>query len=414
MTSTHPPAPAAVTDPAPGRWRATALLALCLVLTMATWFSASAVIPQLRAEWSLSNAAGAFLTIAVQLGFVAGAVTSAALSLPDVHTPRSVLIAGAVGAAVANALILAANGIGLALPLRFVTGFFLAWVYPPALKLIATWFRTGRGVALGLMVGALTVGSALPHLINGLGGLDWPTVIAATSLTTLVGAALVGAVVHEGPFAFKRAVFDPSRIGDVFRNRGLRLASLGYFGHMWELYAMWAWFVVFFAAHIDATGPASARGAAFATFAVIAIGALGCWIGGVLGDRWERAGTTAAMMAVSGACSIVVGFLLDGPTWLVLAVALIWGVAVVGDSAQFSTIVTELADQDYVGTALTLQLAIGFTLTVVTIFLIPVLERAVTWRWAFAFLAPGPAVGILAMLRVRALALSRSEAISPQ
>lgn len=405
---THQPGPA--TEDAAGRWKTTALLAICLVLTMATWFSASAVVPQLREEWSLSATTGSLLTIAVQIGFVVGAVTSAALSLPDVHPPRTVLIWGAIGAAGANALILLAGDVALALPLRFATGFFLAGVYPPALKLIATWFRRGRGLALGLMVGALTVGSALPHLINGLGGLDWRTVIAATSATTLLGAGLVALLVSEGPFAFRRAAFDPSRVGDVLRNRGLRLASLGYFGHMWELYAMWAWFVVFYGAHLNSAGGDRFDGdAAFATFTVIAIGALGCWLGGVAGDRYGRAEATAVMMAVSGICTLMVGLLFGGPTWLVLAVALVWGVAVVGDSAQFSTMVTELADQDYVGTALTLQLAIGFTLTVVTIFLIPVLERAVTWRWAFAFLAPGPAAGIVAMLKLRSLLASSTD-----
>jgi MFS family permease len=183
----------------------------------------------------------------------------------------------------------------------------------------------------------------------------------------------------------------------VLRNRGVRLASLGYFGHMWELYAMWAWFLVFFR---EATG--HPRGAAYATFAAIGIGGLGCWVGGVLGDRWGRTRTTAASMLVSGACSLGIGLLFNASTWLLVAVGLVWGFAIVADSAQFSTMVTELADQAYVGTALALQLAVGFTLTVATIWLIPVLQDHVGWRWAFAFLAPGPALGIVAMLRLRA------------
>jgi nitrate/nitrite transporter NarK len=262
---------------------------------------------------------------------------------------------------------------------------------------MATWFQRGRGVALGTLVGALTIGSAAPHLVNGLGGLDWHTVIWVTSALTLAGGVLVLATLREGPFSFPRATFDPRQAGLVFHNRGVRLASLGYFGHMWELYAMWAWFLVFASDSLFSTR----THAAYATFAVIGAGGLGCWVGGVLGDRWGRERTTALMMAISGVCAIAIGLALEAPTWVVLAIGLVWGFTVVADSAQFSTLVTEHADQAYVGTALTLQLAVGFTLTVATIWLIPVLEHAFGWRWAFAFLAPGPALGVVAMLRLR-------------
>jgi MFS family permease len=383
---------------APGRWRALWTLAAALVLSMTTWFSASAVIPQLRDEWHIGSSAAAWLTIAVQLGFVAGALTSSVLNIADVFSPRVVILAGSIGAAAMNIGIAVAHGVAAAIPLRFATGFFLAGVYPPALKLMATWFRTGRGTALGVVVGALTLGTAAPHLVNGLGGLDWHVVIYATSALTLAGGVIARVGVPEGPFAFPAAVFDPRQTGRVLHNRGVRLASLGYFGHMWELYAMWAWFVVFFR---EAQGGRGAA-AAYATFAVIGIGAAGCWAGGVLGDRWGRTATTTLMMVVSGTCAFVIGLLLDAPTWIVVLVGLVWGFTVVADSAQFSTMVTELADQAYVGTALTLQLAIGFTLTVATIWLIPVLAAHVGWRWAFAFLVPGPALGTAAMMRLRA------------
>lgn len=383
----------------PGARRALVLLALALVLSMTTWFSASAVIPQLRDDWNLSSSAAAWLTIAVQLGFVAGALLSSALNLADVFPPRLVIAAGCVGAALANAGLALVHGAGTAIPLRLATGFFLAGVYPPALKLLATWFQRGRGVALGTLVGALTIGSALPHLVNGLGGLDWRAVIWVTSGLTLSGGVLVLAAVREGPFPFPRATFDPRQAGLVFRNRGVRLSSLGYFGHMWELYAMWAWFVVFASDELFSTRTA----AAYATFAVIGAGGLGCWVGGVLGDRWGRARTTALMMTVSGVCTVAIGLALDAPAWVVVAIGLVWGFTVVADSAQFSTLVTEHADQAYVGTALTLQLALGFTLTVATIWLIPVFEHAFGWRFAFAFLAPGPALGVLAMLRLQSV-----------
>jgi MFS family permease len=378
--------------------RALALLAAALVLSMTTWFSATAVVPQLRDEWGLGNTASAWLTIAVQVGFVAGALLVSASSVADVFPPRLLILVGSLGAAAANAALLAADGPAVGIAARAATGFFLAGVYPPALKLASTWFRRGRGTALGIVVGALTLGSAAPHLVNGLGGLDWQIVVWVTSALTAVGGLVVFFSVSEGPYSFPAARFAPRQLGAVVRNRGVRLASLGYFGHMWELYAMWAWFLVFFAA-VAADG----RAAAYATFVVIGIGAAGCWVGGVLGDRWGRPETTAAMMAVSAACALLIGVAAEGPTALVVGLGLVWGFAVVADSAQFSTLVTEHAEQAYVATALGLQMAIGFALTVPTIWLLPFLEDEVGWRWAFAFLAPGPALGILAMLRLRRL-----------
>jgi MFS family permease len=385
-----------------GRIRALILLSLTLVLSMSTWFSASAVIPQLRTAWHLTPALAAWLTIAVQLGFVAGALVSSLLNISDVIAPRHVVFGGSIGAAIANELLHVAGGSSVGLLLRFFTGVFLAGIYPPALKLMSTWFRTGRGNALGILVGALVVGTAIPHLLNGLGGLDWRIVISGTSALTLAGGIIAEFAVHEGPFPFPRATFDPRQAGRVFANRGVRLASLGYFGHMWELYAMYAWFLAFFSAHRLARGLPGGPVPAYATFAVIASGGVGCWIGGLSGDRWGRTRTTALMMTISAACALIIGFLFDAPSWVVLAVGLVWGFTIVADSAQFSTMVTELADQAYVGTAVTLQLAIGFTLTVATIWLIPALVAIAGWRLAFAFLAPGPVLGVLAMLRLKA------------
>ena len=382
------------------RTRILLVLALALVLSMSTWFSASAVIPQLRAEWGLSDAAAAWLTIAVQVGFVAGAVLSSLFNLSDVVPVRTVMIVSSLGAAGVNLLVLFADGAFEAIPLRFLTGAFLAGLYPPALKLMATWFTVGRGTALGVMVGALTLGSALPHLVNALGGLDWPTVITATSVMTAIGAGIVALLVREGPFPFPQAVFDMRQAGLVFGNRTLRLAAIGYFGHMWELYAMWAWFLVFFRSSLTVGGTEDGAFAAAATFVVIGIGALGCYLGGVLADRWGRAQLNLWSLAVSGTCALLIGFSFGGAPWFVLSIALVWGFAVVADSAQYSTLVTEHADQRYVGTALTLQLAGGFLLTVITIWLIPWFENAVSWRWAFLLLVPGPLIGIEAMRRL--------------
>jgi len=387
-------------DP-PGRWRALAVLAVSILLAKTTWFSASAVVPQLAQEWSLGSSAAAWLTIAVQLGFVTGALGSAALTLPDIVAPRRLMLFGALGAAAANAGLLAVEGPAGAIPLRFATGLFIAGIYPPAMKSMATWFRAARGTALGVIVGALTIGAAAPHLVKGLGGLDWRVVVVATSILTVAGGVVAIVAGSEGPFPFPRGTFDPRALGRVFADRGVRLASLGYFGHMWELYAMWTWFGVFYADVLARGGSAvPERGAAFAAFAVIGAGALGCWAAGALADRWGRTRATAVAMSVSGACALVIGAL-QSPA-LVLAVGLVWGFAVVADSAQFSTMVTEVADQRYVGTALTAQLAIGFTLTVATIWLVPLVRDAGGWFWAFALLAPGPALGVVAMARLRA------------
>jgi MFS family permease len=385
-----------------GRWGALTLLSIALVMGMSTWFSASAVVPQLENVWNLTATGKAWLTIAVQLGFVAGALVSGAMNVSDRVPARFVILAGGLGAGVANLLLVQADGAAQGIPLRFATGFFMAGVYPPAFKLVSTWFHRQRGTALGVLAGAIILGNAMPHLVNGLGGVDWRSVIYTTSAMSALGG-LVAVVVREGPYPFPQSRFDPRQVGRVFANRGVRLASIGYFGHMWELFAMYAWFQVFFSDQLELEGGSALPRAAFVTFTVIAMGSFGSVIGGLLADKWGRSNTTALMLSISGTCSLGIGLLFGGPTWLVVLVALIWGVTVVADSAQFSAIVTEVGDQSYVGTALTMQVAVGFTVTVATIWLIPIIEAAVTWRWAFSILALGPVVGIVAMIRLKSL-----------
>jgi MFS family permease len=382
-----------------GRWRALAILGTAMVFAMTTWFSATAVLPQLKERWDLDATEGSWLTISVQLGFVAGAIASAALSLADLVPPRRLFLYGALGAAAANLALLAAGGLGPAIGMRFLTGVFLAAVYPPALKAMATWFRRGRGTALGVLVGALTLGSALPHLVNGLGGIDWQAVIIATSILTAIGGLIAEIAGRDGPYSFPRTTFAPRQAGRAFSQREVLLASGGYFGHMWELYAMWAWFAAFMGDTFEDRGWGdSASAASLVTFIVIGLGAVGSWVGGVIGDRWGRAESTILAMAISGACAATIGFITGTPLGVVIAVGLVWGFWVVADSAQFSTLVTEVADQRYVGTSVTLQLAVGFTLTVITIWLVPVIRDAAGWGWAFLVLAPGPMLGIASMI----------------
>lgn len=387
-----------------GCWRGLAILATAMLLGMTTWFSATAVVPALEVTWSISSGQAAWLTIAVQLGFVIGALGSAFLNLADRFSPRRLMCVGGAGAAAANLLLLIVPDVTTAIVLRMITGVFLAGVYPPAMKVMATWFRFKRGTALGVMVGALTLGSAAPHLVNGLGGLDWQLVIVVTSVLSLAGGLIAEFVGQDGPFPFPPGQFNPRMAWRVFTDRGVLLASLGYFGHMWELYAMWAWFSVFLGETLALQGVTDAgRWSALGTFAVIGIGAIGCWLGGVLGDRLGRSPATIISMAVSGACAVSIGLFQAAPIPVILVIGLVWGFWVVADSAQFSTAMTEVGRQDYVGTALTLQLAIGFILTIPTIWLIPLVAEAVGWQYAFSILALGPVAGVIAMAKLSRL-----------
>lgn len=385
-------------------------ISLALLLSMTTWFSASAVIGELLPLYNVSASTGSLLTIAVQVGFLVGSVGSAVTTLSDIIPPRTLIFCGSIGAAATNACLLFGGdlGFGGAVMVRAATGGFLAFVYPPSMKLVSTWFRAKRGMALGVMVSGLTLGSAFPHLVTGLGGSDWRLVVWATSGLTLLGGSCIYFGVEDGPYPFPKSVFSWKASADVFRNRGVRLAMFGYFGHMWELYACWTWFSVFFAHAIRETGATITEddiksAAAYMTFVVIGVGAVGAWLGGVASDRWGRSMSTAVIMLVSGTCALLVGLTIGGPLWLTGIVSLIWGVSVIADSAQFSAIVTEVADQAYVGTAVTLQVALGFSLTVLTIWLIPALTDIWTFRWAFAILAIGPYIGAAVMLYLRSL-----------
>ncbi|ESZ72280.1 MFS transporter [Mesorhizobium sp. L103C119B0] len=390
------------------RWRVLGLLCLAVVLSLTTWFSAAAITPELRAAWHLSGAIEAWLTNGVQIGFVAGALISSLVNLPDVVRLNRLMAVSSLLAAAANACLLLQPGPVGIVAARIVTGVALAGVYPPALKLVSTWFIRERGLALGATIGALTLGSALPHLFRALtGSFDWRSVLLAASAATLIGSALFWFFASEGPHAFGKAMFDPRQIGEIFRDRPLLLVNIGYLGHMWELYAMWTWLLTYARAALEEQGQPSPAFASLLTFCAIAAGVAGCLLGGVLSDRFDRSLTTAGMMIVSALCALAIGFVFHGPLWLFVLIAVVWGISVIGDSAQFSAVVTELGDRRFVGTALSVQLGLGFALTVLVIGLIPHVAALLGgWRWAFLLSVPGPLIGAAAMLSLRRLTSS--------
>ena len=380
------------------RWRALALLSIAELFAMSLWFGVSAVAPRVATDWHLTEATTAWLTLAVQLGFVAGTLFSALANLPDIISSRHLFALSAFAGAVINAfLAMRVHDVHVAIPLRFVTGFCLAGVYPPGMKIVATWFRSGRGVALATLIAALTLGKGSPYLINAIGSSNWRTNLVAISVLAAIGGIIV-LFLADGPYALPNQPFDVMQVTNVFRNRGVRLANLGYFGHMWELYAMWTWAPAMLRASIGHRALAEAG-----SFVVIGSGAIGCVTAGLLADRFGRPVIASVAMAISGACCIVVGFLFGGSPVLLLIIAAVWGASVVADSAQFSASVTELGDPRYLGTALTMQTCVGFLITTVSIRLMPILVDAIGWRFAFIALAPGPFLGIIAMMRLRVL-----------
>ena len=394
------------------RWRVLALLGLAELLGMSLWFAASAVSPQLRAIWGLTTAETAWLTTVVQLGFVCGTAVIAVLNLADL-VPAGRLFAGsALLGAAANAAILAVPGYGAALLLRFLTGFFLAGVYPPAMKMTATWFRSQRGLAIGVIVGALTIGKATPYLVRAIPHVGLRPVVLTASAGAVVAALLVALGYRDGPFPFTSRPFSWNHVGDVVRIREWRLATASYLGHMFELYAFWTWIPAFLAASVAANTSGRFRAPrliSLLAFTTIAIGGFGSVWGGLFADKRGRERLVTISLFMSGSCCLLSGFLFGGPLWVLGALAMTWGFFVIADSAQFSTLVTESVPTFAVGTALTVQTSLGFLLTMLPMQIVPLIAQRTGWRWGFTILALGPLAGIAAIKQLARLRTSASE-----
>jgi MFS family permease len=378
-----------------------AVVCLAEFLGMTLWFSATAVTPLLVREFGISTSQTPWLTMAVQAGFVAGTLVSALANLADLLNPRVLMLLGSIAGAAANAAVLVAPGPLSVIALRFFTGAALALVYPPGMKIAAGWFRDRRGLALGLLIGALTLGKAFPHLLTALFGNEWHEPMLMVSALAVIGGVCVILFVRDGPYVSPTAPFDPHAIRRILASRGARLATFGYLGHMWELYAMWTWVAVFATASLAAAGVGDPGGTgSIAAFLAIASGAAGCSMAGYLADRLGKARVAMWAMLASAACAAltVVAFGAS-PIWL-FALVMFWGFAVVADSAQFSALVTEFAPSDHIGTALTLQTCLGFLLTMVTIEYLPRVAEITSWRWASLVLVPGPLLGAWAMWKL--------------
>lgn len=397
-----------------GKWRSLGLLCLAEVLALSLWFSTTAAIPALRQQYDISDTIASLYSSAVSAGFVAGTLLSALLALSDRIDPRRLFAISAFVGAAANAAILAVGPDGtLTILLRFITGMCVTGLYPVGMKIAATWAKGDMGVMIGVLTAALTLGTAAPHLFNAFGGVDWQLTVGLSSVFTLVAVLLV-ALVKLGPGyaalppgSTPRA-FRPEIVAGAWKNKALRLANFGYFGHMWELYVMWAWVGLFLHASFQAWAGGTGTSAdtidswaAFGAFALIGAGAIGCFGGGWIADRIGRTAFTSIMMAISGTCTFCIGFVFGGSPSLIMLVGLIWGLTVAADSPQFSSSVIELSEPETVGTVVTIQVCIGFSLTLIAIHLLPVFVDLVGWRYAYMPFAAGPVFGIWAMLRLR-------------
>lgn len=388
------------------------LLAVVQVLGLTVWFSATAISPALQVEWEIGPVSAVWITASVQVGFVVGGVFSALFTLGDRFRPQKIMAIAALGAsATTAAMALFAENLGTAVVIRFLTGIFLAGIYPIGMKVMASWApQSRRGVAMGLLLGALTIGSAMPHLLTGLSNLPWRQVMLGAAVITAAAALVAILGVRLGPHLETRPARPKIRHAWVgFKTRRGMLANLAYFGHMWELYALWTWLPMFLIVSRESefNGEGSDWIGVVSFISIGIAGLLGALLGGWLADKIGRSRAAGAALVTSGLCCLVSPFVFSASWIFVIIILVVWGASVIADSGVFSTSLSESVDPRYVGTALTTQTTLGFLTTVVSIQLIPLVATAVGWEWAFLVLLPGPIVGVIAMIFQRSEGLKK-------
>ena len=378
------------------------IISISLLLSVTVWFSANAITLQITSLWTLNEYDIALLSMILIIGFVVGGLVSAIFSLPDIIKTTNFYSLYAGLSALTNFLAIFSPNFVVFLIFRFLTGFFLAGVYPTAMKLMSSWFQEHRGLAVGILLGALTAGSGLPYIFKIIGSPEWRLLLSISSLLALVGTILIYLFITEGPYVSHGGKFKLSNLKVIWSKNSIKYANLAYFGHMWELYAFWVWIPVFLEESHKLSYPSGNATLFFSigTFIVFISGSLGNAFGGLLADRIGRTKFNIIMLILSGSSSIFIGFFLNNAI-LALIIAVIWGITVVPDSPQYSVMITELTDQDYIGTALTIQTSVGFGITLLSIRLLPSFVHIVSWLFGFSLLALGPLLGILSLILLR-------------
>ena len=378
------------------------LVSISLLFSLTVWFSANAITPQLINLWNLSQVDLAILSIILIIGFVLGGFVYSILNLPDlVKTPVFFSI-NALLSALGNFFAALSPNFSTFIIFRFLTGFFLAGVYPTSMKLISSWYKRNRGLAIGILLGALTAGSGLPYVFNITGIPNWRFLLSISSILALLGSVIIYVFIQEGPHLVRGAKFHLSNLKDIFSKKSVRLANYSYFGHMWELYAFWIWIPKFLQEVHSRTSPGIDVNIYFSlgTFLIFISGAVGNMIGGKIADIIGRTKFNIIMLVISGTSSLIIGFFLNN-AFFGLVIAIIWGLTVVPDSPQYSAMISELSDPTYIGTALAMQTAIGFAITNISIWLLPVMIDLLGWTFGFTFLVLGPITGIISLIKLR-------------